>query len=689
MANYSNSDLQAMKIAFSKAFNIDKSLCDNPEIIKWMTEAAESIVEYDGKFKNESVKDRDIRMELVEVYDGNVNDLVNLLRRSFREYRALTKWEMLFKIANEISSVNELTERAKSQQVFSGEVEKAISQTPEEHPISQSTSTEIAEGSSDGTTPEPQEVSDGIAEEPHEEVSVTSDTMHAEEVAESSVNEESVSVSEVNSSVSEQVTEETKPQEVAQDEPTQIPSEQSTGNVQSVPQHSLSNTSINVSMEEKTMENSLQKMLETASKVSGDAAQAQTAPAGSNTAAADTAKSDEVKAAVVKVLEGQVAERNAWARQNVVTKVVSTQKPAALRTTETVGLPTTETEQEEAIKKIDENIQKFLNGVTGKTGMTLEAFAGLTDDEKYANVYGKDDDTRIANVIKARAMYELLMQIKQNPMTPIPAYIPTADKVSYATKGYAINGKPMNIESFIVEVIDKTNGVIYGEGSVTADGKDASDNAVSFKIGVANQKETNSTGVNTAVTAKKVPVVRPRNKKEFIKGGQNIVFLFDKMAEGENAIGTASFKAAIQGADGLTNAVIPVYVVNDGKREVRETKKQDGTPSYKTKMISINCSVKVQKVVKEVGADFKGDMNDDILVANYWGIKLPSTTAKKDFANISQVSQAASMEVFELAFAGQLSLSAGLKKSKTLADLQTAANAKTEEDAKEAADALA
>lgn len=688
MANYSNSDLQAMKIAFSKAFNIDKSLCNNPSIIKWMTEAAEIIVEYDGRFKNESVKDRDVRMELIEVYDGNVNDLVNLLRRTFREYRSLSKWEMLFKVANEISSVKELIERAETQQVFSGEVEEAISQTPEEHPISQSTSTEIAEGSSDGATPEPHEVSEPIAEEPHDEDSVTADTMHAEEVAEESVNEESVSVSEVDSPISEPIAEETKPQEVAHDEPTQMPSEQPTGNVQSVPQHSLSNNQSS-NMEDKEMENGLNEMLAAAQRASGDPSQTQSAPVASNTAAADSAKSEEVKAAVVKVLEGQVSERNAWARQNVVTEVVSTQKPAALRTTETVGTPTTETEQEEALKKIDENIQKFLNGVTGKTGMTLEAFAGLTDDEKYANVYGKDDDTRIANVIKARAMYELLMQIKQNPMAPIPAYIPTADKVSYATKGYAINGKPMNIESFIVEVIDKTNGVIYGEGSVTADGKDASDNAVSFKIGVANQKESNSTGVNTAVTAKKVPVVRPRNKKEFIKGGQNIVFLFDKMAEGENAIGTASFKAAIQGADGLTNAVIPVYVVNDGKREVRETKKQDGTPSYKTKMISINCSVKVQKVVKEVGADFKAGMTDDILVANYWGIKLPSQAAKKDFANISQVSQAASMEVFELAFAGQLSLSAGLKKSQTLAALQSAANAKTEEDAKEAADALA
>ena len=96
MANYSNSDMQAMKAAFAKVFNVDKSVCDSLEVIKWMENAPIAIVEYDGRFKKESSKDRDVRMELIEVYDGMVQDLINYCRKIFKEYRQYSKWEMLF-----------------------------------------------------------------------------------------------------------------------------------------------------------------------------------------------------------------------------------------------------------------------------------------------------------------------------------------------------------------------------------------------------------------------------------------------------------------------------------------------------------------------------------------------------------------------------------------------------------------
>lgn len=699
MANYSNSDMQAMKAAFAKVFNVDKSVCDSLEVIKWMENAPIAIVEYDGRFKKESSKDRDVRMELIEVYDGMVQDLINYCRRLFKEYRQYSKWEMLFKIAHEISSADELIERAKAQMVFGGD-EVAITepQVTEELPINQSTS---AEGATEPSNEEPKsEPPVTVAEEKPVDVTLEDGTsapaeetpIHIEPVAEMPTSEVVEEVPKVEDrEIVTEVQTVSNTQEVADAKSATEPSEQPTGNVHEATQHSLSNTTNNSIMEETKMENDAMKaMMEAAQKAGAtDPAQAQTAPK-SNTGSADKAKDKENIAAVAQILGEEKNVRNAWTRQNVVTDVVSTQKPAALRTLSGEGTPTTEAEQDKALEKINENIAKFVVGVSGKKGITVEQFAGLTDDEKYANVYGSTAEIRTANVIKAQAMYELLMQIKQNPMAPIKAFIPGADKVSYATKGYAINGRPLPIEEFIVELLDNGMGIIYGEGSMTPDGNDVGDKPVTFKVGIAKVTEKNqSSGIATTATVKKVPTVRPKNKKEFIRNGQNVIFLFDKLAEGENAQGTASFKAAIQGADGVTNAVVPVYALDEnGNRIAKEKKTADAETTYKTKMVSINCSVPVTKVVKEIGDQFKNGDVDTAVTAARWNINLTVAKQSGNFGNVGEMSQAPGMDVFALIYGGGASLSSTLKKSGTIAKLQAAANEEIEADAKQAAEEL-
>lgn len=699
MANYSNSDMQAMKAAFAKVFNVDKSVCDSLEVVKWMENAPIAIVEYDGRFKKESSKDRDVRMELIEVYDGMVQDLINYCRRIFKEYRQYSKWEMLFKIAHEISSADELIERAKAQMVFGGD-EVAITepQVTEELPINQSTS---AEGATESSNEEPKsEPPVTVAEEKPVDVTLEDGTsapteetpVHIEPVAEMSTSEVVEEVPKVEDrEIVTEVQTVSNTQEVADAKSATEPSEQPTGNVHGATQHSLSNTTNNSIMEETKMENDAMKaMMEAAQKAGAtDPAQAQTAPK-SNTGSADKAKDKENIAAVAQILGEEKNVRNAWTRQNVVTDVVSTQKPAALRTLSGEGTPTTEAEQDKALEKINENIAKFVVGVSGKKGITVEQFAGLTDDEKYANVYGSTAEIRTANVIKAQAMYELLMQIKQNPMAPIKAFIPGADKVSYATKGYAINGRPLPIEEFIVELLDNGMGIIYGEGSMTPDGNDVGDKPVTFKVGIAKVTEKNqSSGIATTATVKKVPTVRPKNKKEFIRNGQNVIFLFDKLAEGENAQGTASFKAAIQGADGVTNAVVPVYALDEnGNRIAKEKKTADAETTYKTKMVSINCSVPVTKVVKEIGDQFKNGDVDTAVTAARWNINLTVAKQSGNFGNVGEMSQAPGMDVFALIYGGGASLSSTLKKSGTIAKLQAAANEEIEADAKQAAEEL-
>ena len=379
MANYSNSDMQAMKAAFAKVFNVDKSVCDSLEVVKWMENAPIAIVEYDGRFKKESSKDRDVRMELIEVYDGMVQDLINYCRRIFKEYRQYSKWEMLFKIAHEISSADELIERAKAQMVFGGD-EVAITepQVKEELPINQSTS---AEGATEPSNEEPKsEPPVTVAEEKPVDVTLEDGTsapaeetpVHIEPVVEMPTSEVVEEVPKVEDrEIVTEVQTVSNTQEVADAKSATEPSEQPTGNVHEATQHSLSNTTNNSIMEETKMENDAMKaMMEAAQKAGAtDPAQAQTAPK-SNTGSADKAKDKENIAAVAQILGEEKNVRNAWTRQNVVTDVVSTQKPAALRTLSGEGTPTTEAEQDKALEKINENIAKFVVGVSGKKGIT-------------------------------------------------------------------------------------------------------------------------------------------------------------------------------------------------------------------------------------------------------------------------------------------------------------------------------
>lgn len=673
MADYSMNDMTVMKSAFAKVFNVDKSICEDKDIIKWMADAPVVIVEYDGRFRKESSKDRDIRMELIEVYDGIISDLVNYCRRVFKEYRQYTKWEMLFKVANEISSVDKLIERAQTGVVFADDATtKEEPQHVEESLSSQSSSVEkVVETSIEAKT----------------ESSVTI-TDNLEEVTSKDEVKVSIKEKEVRVDTSGEIMDvhNDKAVESSKDAETVV---KPTGNADDVKKHSLSNTNNNIkSMEETNMENdAMKQMMEAAQKAASDPTQAQVAPGKSNAGSADKAKDKENIAAVAQILGEEKNVRNNWTRNNVVTDVVSTQKPAALRTLSNEGTPTTEAEQDKALEKVNENIAKFVAGVSGRKGCTVEQFAGLTDDEKYANVYGSTAEIRTANVIKAKAMYELLMQIKQNPMAPIKAFIPSADKVSYATKGYAINGRPLPVEEFIVELLDNGMGIIYGEGSMSAEGTDIGDKPVTFKVGIAKVTEKNqSTGIAATATVKKVPTIRPKNKKEFIRNGQNVIFLFDKLAEGENAQGTASFKAAIQGADGVTNAVVPVYALDEnGNRIAKEKKTADAETTYKTKMVSINCSVPVTKVVKEIGEQFKDGDVDTAVTAARWNINLTVAKQSGNFGNVAEMSQAPGMDVFALIYGGGASLSSTLKKSDTIAKLQAAANEEIAADAKQAA----
>lgn len=646
MNKYSKAEQQVMRAAFKHLFNVSDEFLHAPAIEKWMADAPVGIVEYDGRLKGEGNREKDRRMEIIDVYDGNVGMLVEHLRRIYKEYRKLTKWEMIFKIYNEISAAQKSIEQAELQIVFNeNEATGEVPQETEELQNNPSASTEENAG-----TVAPSE-------------SVTEQTQQGEqELADSGSSQESHVEPRVESS-------------------SDVPS----GNVHATDAEPLFKSIATENKEEKSM-SEIDEMLKAAEKAApADPAKEQALPGKANVSAAKGADT-EAKARVAELLAGQKEQRNAWTRQNMVTAIISTQKPSALRTLSNMGVVVPgETDAAKALEEVNKKINKFIVQVSGQEGMTQDAFEALPDEQKYANVVVKEGAD---NIGKAAAMYELYKRIKQNPLGEVAAYIPGADKVNYPTRGYMIGNTPYPEQEFILQVIDNGMGVLYGEGSMDAQGNDVGDKPVIFKVGIASRTEKAvSTGVSTAKKTNKVPVVRPQHKKEFIAGGNHVRFLFTQ--EDTESTGSASFKAAIQVGGELTGATVSVYALENGKK-VQRSVKEDNTVTYKTKVASINVSVPVTKIKKEFEAAYRSADEDVIVTAGRWGVQMRVDQQKGNFGNIAEFSAAPVLDVFASVYTGNVKLSDTIRSgSESVKLLQAAANKQAEADAAQSAEELA
>lgn len=652
MNKYSKAEQQVMRVAFKHLFSVPDELLKSKVIEDWMAQAPVGIVEYDQRLKNESNQDRDRRMEIIDVYDGNIMELVEHLRRFYKEYRKLLKWELIFKVYNEISAAKKAIEQAELQVVVSGnEVTGEVPQETEELQNNPSASTE----ENAGTVAQREDV---IEQPQHGEQELT-DSDTSQEVHE----EPRVGTSNIKPS----------------------------GNVHENESKPIFNKSIAMENKEENSMSEIDAMLSAAQKAAAPAAtaanpaQEQTMPGKANVSTAKGAD-QEAKERVAKLLASQKDERNAWTRQNTVTAIISTQKPSALRTLSNMGVPVPgETDAAKALEEINKKINKFIVMVSGQEGMTQDTFEALTDEEKYANVVRKDG---VDNVGKAAAMYDLYKRIKQNPLGEVAAYIPGADKVNYPTRGYMVNSVPYPEQEFILAVIDHGMGVMYGEGSMDANGNDVGEKPVIFKVGIASRTEKAvSNGVSTAKKTNKVPVVRPQNKKEFIAGGNHVQFLFTQ--EDTESNGTASFKAAINMGGELVGAAVSCYTLENGKK-VQRSVKEDGTVTYKTKVASINVSVPVTKIKKEFEAAYKSADEDIIVTAGRWGVQMSVNQQKGNYGNISEFSAAPVLDVFANVYAGNVKLSDVVRSgSESVKMLQDAANKQAEEAAAQSAEELA
>lgn len=651
MSKFSKGERGAMEAAIKRLYDVRGEFLKSPVIVQWMEEAPVAIVEYDGYLKNEKAKHRDRRMEIHSVYDGSINELVTHLRNIFPDRRNLSKWELIFTTYSEISDVQKVIAQAKTETVFSVEETKEVPQTTEELPITQGTSIEDS-------------------------------TANATEISE---NETAVEVQQSVES-GNALESEVKSQETAEEVVTNDAVNKPTGSAITEPEQTLfdnHSNKENTNTEVKEM-SGINELLGAANAAAGaNAAEEQKMTGASNVSSKKA--SDESKARVAELLSESQAARSAWTRENTVSAVIVTQAPAALRVVDTKGVPTSESDATKAAEEVDKKFLKFVALVSGKQGLTIEDFDKLDDASKYANVVDKGN-----NMAKAKAMYDLYKNMKQNPTGEYAAFIPGSDKVNYPIKGYFIDSVPYSTDEFIVQLLDNGNGVLYGAGSMDKEGREIdSDKAVSFKVAIARKKEASKAqGITTEKKEIQVPIIRPKNKREFLKDANNIKYLFTK--ESEEGLGKASFKAAINVDGERVGATVAVYALDDkGNRIERENKnrKADEPVAYKTKIASCSVSVPVKKIVKEFEAVFRGE-GDIMVCANRWGIQMTVAAQKGDFGTITNVSESPAFDIFANIFEGNMTLGSTFKGSEVIKALKSAADAQVAAEAAASADEL-
>lgn len=803
MASYSSSDVRAMSAAFMHLFQVPKEVSESQVVLEWMQNAPVGIVEFDGTLSGERSKQRDRRMELYDVYDGQIGDLVNYLKDTFKDKKKLSKWELIFHVYNEIMDVQTVIKQAESEQIFgtsernddvpqaSEELQTSQGASVEEEPnhevvvetkvqqevISESVESTISEVKSSDDTVNSQdnisakaELDVEIVEEQEKlvvesnigdvsentevtdvkgqfdaEASVTANDSGVSHNAENKrepilqreekpINQQSETVVKsveesitVNESASLQLTEsvsessgssvesvqqttakventvhtgsveKTSPASTKEDSTTTSETKQSTyhdevlngpaaedtgvsrsGNVYESNENPLFKNNTSKMEETKMAENAVEQLLKAAEGGASNPAATQQVPSAN----IESAKADvkEAQQKVTNILGSEKTQRQEWTRNNIVSAIISTMPPAALRKLADEGTVGTVQDAQKKAEAINNKLAGFVQLVSGKKGCTIDAFETMTDTDKYANVVPgetKVNDIVVSNVDKAKAMYELLKQVKQNPDMKVPAFIPA--NPSYPTKGYRIGSVSKSVDEFMLELLDFSNGAIYGEGSITADGVEKED-AVSFALATANKKEkAQADTITTQKTIKKVPVVRAKNKKLFVQDPGHVVYLFNQ--EDTEKTGKAAFRAAIAVNGAVVAAGVAVYSLDDnGNKIVLSHDNKNNKDRYKTRQASVSVSVPCKSILKQFAPEFKGE-DEDVIAAQRWNVNMGSGRAQGNFGQIAEFSQTPVFDVFTQVYAGAMPVTGALKGSKALSALKAAADQQAADNA--------
>lgn len=710
MVKYSKAEKKIMVSAFCKINKLNiKNVEKDLRIREWIENAPVVIVEHDRILGNETVRDKERRMEMYSVYDGNIKELIRHLKGVFPEYKNLSKWELIINVCAKILNPDELIKQASTHEVFTDPHKDDSSTVVEENltiqessfvgseasPVEESESvieevaatildTELQTETTDNVDVATEEVDSTDANIPVMETdTVNIPTEDVEEVVSQEFVEDIAEVSN-QEHVEEEVTVIAKHSEV-QELPVatseQTNSVEAQGTAKEIQKDSELNKEVNYKEDSKMSDT--EDLLNAINNAKPSDA---TKPAETTSnVSAVAADSKEVLAKVADKFGKNQAAKNEWTIQNVVTGIISTMQPSALRVLSEVGVATKK-EGDDAIADIKDKMEKFMCKVSGRNSITVEEFEAL-GDAAYDNVVVGETGKAAKAVAIAKETYKLYKQVYNDATVKLPIFIPSEDSLNYPIKGYMLGSTPMPTDEFIVEAMH-SNGVVYGEGSVNEKGESVGEKPVAFTLGIATKKSNNTaTGIGAKETPTKVLIVRPKNKKVFLQEANRITYLFTQTVADTKA--TANFKALVKVDGESFPANVSVWARENGNK-VEKGKDTNGNITYKKIQAGLTLSAEVQKINnKSFEAKFVANENDDIIVtASRWNVNVSAEQQTGDFGNIKNFSQAPMAKVFAAIFSNEVSLTDTLKKSEIIKDIKAAANESAEAEAKESAEEL-
>lgn len=595
-----------MRSAFKKLFKVSDEQAKSAAAMEWMENAAISIVEYNGKLRRESQVDADRRQEMNQVYQKDIQPLVKHLRKLYPERTKDNKFELLFSVANEIN-----------------DVQKMLAQNTEDTASSEAATT-VSENSSTGT--------DKHTEETRSEI----ESLAEDKVVTTSVSDDSTGSASVDTS--------------------------------------LFNKSTNNYMEEKHMADASEMLKNAANAVAtsadNSAAEQNAATEVKNKSNAKVQATDEEKEMAKAILAGELDERNEYVTKNQVEAIVAVKKPNALRIKGKEGFVGTTAEMADPEKKkgledrIAARVKKFVYDCTGNDKIaTISDFEKLSENEKYANVVADENGK---NLVKAKATYELIKRLFNNPTEAFAVYVPEREKITFSAKGYIMAGKPFTNSTFKLELLDHTTGTVYAVGQVTADGKNAVEKPITFGLATAKAKSKagDKNGGERQTTATYVTTIKTTQKSQFTKDDNHIRYLqVSELAEEKSV----PFSAAITVDGKDVSASFQVYKLDANGQKIP---KGGNSKGFKVKTVNFKVSAPVTAIDNKIAPEFNPENLPVETILSNWDIKVPSVS--KDFGAITDANALpkAALSLFAMIANGTYKLDKAMQGSAYIKELK-------------------
>ena len=92
-------------------YNLTDEQVNHPKVLEWIEEAPVGVLEHPDYFEGETKDIKDKRMECNQVYQGDIVALVDYLREIDDSYKLIPSWNLICKLFNEISPIDDVLSR--------------------------------------------------------------------------------------------------------------------------------------------------------------------------------------------------------------------------------------------------------------------------------------------------------------------------------------------------------------------------------------------------------------------------------------------------------------------------------------------------------------------------------------------------------------------------------------------------